>query len=153
MSILRPRSVLQLVLVGFCAAFAPLIIATLFTLQTLDKLAINHRQSSALLVEVTRLAQEIDSDVRDLERRAGQYYALVDPALAELFHQERADLVQKLKNLQGRIQLQGPEIIQLSKSVEGLQLETIDLVSRQPFNTPSMMASLKVRVFLRTIHT
>ena len=39
MSFWRPRSVLQLVLVGFFTALAPLCLAILFTVQTLEDLA------------------------------------------------------------------------------------------------------------------
>jgi two-component system sensor histidine kinase GlrK len=118
--------VLQLVLVGFCAALAPLIVATLFTLETLDTLAVKSHESSSLLVDVTRLAQDVESDLVELERRAGQYYALVDPALADLFERQRAALVGKLRSLQERIQLDLPEIRQLIVSIEEQSLETAD---------------------------
>ena len=137
MSILRPRSVLQLVLVGFCAALAPLIFATLFTLNTLDKLAVNSRQSAALLVDVTRLAQDIDGDLIELERRAGQYYALLDPALAELFGRERSVLLGKLANLQSRIQLDGPEIQRLMDAIDNLELDAAGPGGRLP-DTPGL---------------
>jgi two-component system sensor histidine kinase GlrK len=125
MAILRPRSVLQLVLVGFCAALAPLIIATLFTLQTLDKLALDNRESASLLVDVTRVAQDIANDLVELERRAGQYYALADPALADLFSRQRTELLGKLRDLENRVQTGGAEIRQLIASIDELSLDGI----------------------------
>ena len=107
---------------GFFAALAPLIIAAFFTLDTLDKLAIDNLESASLLVDMTRLAQDIESDLVELERRAGHYYALVDASIADLFTRQQAALLLKLRDLDHRIQLEGPEISQLIESIENLEL-------------------------------
>ena len=82
MSFWQPRSVLQLVLFSFFAALAPLCAAILFTMQTMGELADKDRDVTQLVVEVTRLGQEVQHEVLELERRAGQYLALSDPNLA-----------------------------------------------------------------------
>jgi two-component system sensor histidine kinase GlrK len=110
-------------MVGFCAALAPLIIATLFTLQTLDKLAVDNRENASRLVDVTRVAQDIANDLVELERRAGQYYALVDPALAQLFSRHRTELLGKLRDLENRVQRGRPEIRRLIASIDKLSLD------------------------------
>ncbi len=122
MSFWQPRSVLQLVLVSFFAALAPLSVAILFTVQTLGELADKNREVTHVVVEVTRLGQEIQRDVLELERRARQYLALAEPELAQLFGRERATLSEKLRALQERIPSQSPDIEGLLSSLTRLSL-------------------------------
>ena len=84
MSLWRPRSVLQLVLVGFFTALAPLCLAILFTVQTLEDLAADTRAVTRQVVEVTRLGQAIQAELLQLERHTRQYLTLSDPELARL---------------------------------------------------------------------
>ncbi len=100
MSFWQPRSVLQLVIVGFFAALAPVCVAVFFTIQTMEELTENHRSVTRLVVDVTRMGQDIHRDVLELERRARQFIALGDDDLANLFEHERVALSQELKKLQ-----------------------------------------------------
>ena len=75
----QPRSVLQLVLISFFLALAPLCAAILVTVQTLGGLADKNREVTRVVLEVTRLGEGVQSDVLDLERRARQYLALTQP--------------------------------------------------------------------------
>ncbi len=122
MSFWQPRSVLQLVLVSFFAALAPLCVAILFTVQTLGELADKNREVTQVVVEVTRLGQVIQRDVLELERRARQYLALAEPELAQLFERERTILSEKLRALQGRMPSQSPDIEGLLSSLTRLTL-------------------------------
>ena len=124
MSFWQPRSVLQLVLVSFFAALAPLGVAMLFTVQTLGELTDKDREATRLVVEDSRLEQEIQRDVLELERRARQYLALGEPELAQLFETERATLADKLDILQDRIASQSPDINGLKQSLARLNLAT-----------------------------
>ena len=124
MSFWQPRSVLQLVLVSFFTALAPLGVAMLFTVQTLGELTDKDREATRLVVEVNRLEQEIQRDVLELERRARQYLALGEPELAQLFEKERAILAEKLDLLQDRIASQSPDIMGLKRSLARLNLAT-----------------------------
>jgi two-component system, NtrC family, sensor histidine kinase GlrK len=120
MSFWQPRSVLQLVLVGFFAALAPLCAAILFTVQTLEELAASDRQVTRQVIEVTRLGQEIQGEIPEMERHARQYLALSDPELAALFQAERSTLLQKLDDLQQRMAQQSPDVIALLHAIEEL---------------------------------
>jgi two-component system sensor histidine kinase GlrK len=126
MSFWQPRSVLQLVLVSFFAALAPLCMAILFTVQTMGELADKGREVTRVVVEVTRLGQEIHSDVLDLERRALQYLALSDPDLAQLFERERTILSEKLQSLQDRMPSHSPDVEGLLQSLARLTLVADD---------------------------
>jgi len=116
MSFRQPRSVLQLVIVGFLAALAPVGVAVFFTIQTMEELTENHRSATRLVVDVTRMGHDIHRDVLELERRARQFIALGDDDLADLFEQERIALSQELKNLQSldaRLSSQSPDVAAL----------------------------------------
>ncbi|MFK8049511.1 MAG: ATP-binding protein [Halioglobus sp.] len=122
MSFWQPRSVLQLLLVSFFAALAPLCVAIMFTVQTLGELADKNREVTSLVVEVTRLGQEIQRDVLELERRARQYLALSDPEFAQLFARERKIVLEKLALLQDRMPSDGPDLEGLLNSLAKLTL-------------------------------
>jgi two-component system sensor histidine kinase GlrK len=128
MSFWQPRSVLQLVFVGFFAVLAPFVMAILFTVQTLDELTSNSRRFSQLVVEVTRLGQSVQGNLLELERRAGQYFALADPdpELAALFERERDLLSRDLQTLQQRLPSESPDVEGLLNSLQRLILTTAE---------------------------
>jgi two-component system sensor histidine kinase GlrK len=128
MAFWQPRSVLQLVLISFFAVLAPLGVAMLFTVQTLGELTDKDREVTRVVVEVTRLGQEIQGDVLELERRARQFLALAEPDLAELFDRERTTLSEKLQALQERIPSQSPDVAGLLQSLAQLTLATNDVI-------------------------
>ena len=122
MALWQPRSVLQLILVSFFAALAPLGVAILFTVQTLGHLADKNREVTRVVVDVTRLGQEVQGDVLELERRARQYLALAEPDLAELFERERASLADKLQDMHNRMPSNSPDVDGLLRSLARLTL-------------------------------
>ncbi len=126
MAFWRPRSVLQLVFFGFFAALAPLCVAILFTVQTLDELTDSARRSTRLVVEVSSLGQELQGNLLNLERRAGQYFALADPELKELFERERELLYSDLEALQELLPTDSPDVERLLHSLERLTLTTLE---------------------------
>ncbi len=136
MAFWQPRSVLQLVIFGFFAALAPLVVAILFTVQTLDELTSSSRRSTELVVEATRLGQSIQSNLRGLERRAGQYFALADPELAALFDRERNLLSGDLQTLHQRLPTESPDVEGLLQSLDRLVLTTAEEAVPEG-NTPS----------------
>ena len=140
----RPRSVLQLVLVSFFAALAPLCVAILFTVQTLAELADKNRQVTYVVVEVTRVGQEIQSELLELERRARQYVALAEPELAELFAKERDILTEKLQLLQDRMPSQSPDIEGLLQSLARLTLASIEQLQPEDALNAESVASQRL---------
>lgn len=122
MQVWQPRSLQQLVLVSIFAALAPLCLAILFTVNTLGRLSETNLEVNQTVVYATRLGQEIQRDVLELERRARQYLALADFELAELFERERSILIQKLGALQAAMPSQSPDIRRLMGSLERIEL-------------------------------
>ncbi|MEH6570593.1 MAG: HAMP domain-containing sensor histidine kinase [Halioglobus sp.] len=91
-------------------------------MQTMGELADKDRDVTQLVVEVTRLGQEVQHEVLELERRAGQYLALSDPNLAQLFEKERTILSEKLLKLQNRMPSSNPNAEGLLASLGRLTL-------------------------------
>jgi len=118
----QPRSLSQLILFSFFAALAPLGVAILFSVQTLAEMAEKNREITDIVLDVTRLGQEIRQDVLEIERRTRQYLAIADPELADLFELERARLTVKIKTLQELIPSDSTEINDLLGSLERLDL-------------------------------
>lgn len=122
MSLWQPRSVWQLVVVSFFAALAPLCVAILFTVQTLGELADRNRDVTQIVVDATRLGQEVQRDVLELERRARQFLALDDAELAQLFERERGILLEKLAALQERVPSNSSDVNSLLQSLARLTI-------------------------------
>lgn len=84
---LRPRSVRGLLLAGFVVVALPLIMATVLAVVYVDRLA---NQSQRLILEgvqVTRLSQQLTTNITAMERNARQYAVLNKPSLAERFNE------------------------------------------------------------------
>lgn len=121
----QPRSLLQLVLFSFFAALVPLSIAIWSTLQTLGDMAEENHALTRRVLEVTRLEQEIQRDILELERRARQHQALRDAKLAALFNQERAAVLHKLSLLQQELPTANTDLERLTASLQQLDLQAL----------------------------
>ncbi len=82
MSFSRPRSFLQLVLLGFVLVMLPLIIATINATLSVDRLANQSQQAVQNAAQVTKHSEEIAEHLIHMERAARQYHVLGD---ADLF--------------------------------------------------------------------
>lgn len=82
MSFSRPRSFLQLVLIGFVLVMLPLIIATINAALSVDRLANQSQQAVQNSAQVTKHSEELAEHLVHMERAARQYHVLGD---ADLF--------------------------------------------------------------------
>lgn len=99
MSFFQPKSVLQLVLIGFLVVVAPLCLAILYTVQTLGELSENSRSVTSQVITLNRHGQELQRDLLDLERRARQYLTLKNADLLELFNEEKKNVLLNINQL------------------------------------------------------
>ncbi|MEH6357484.1 MAG: HAMP domain-containing sensor histidine kinase [Pseudomonadales bacterium] len=99
----RPRSILQLMLFGLITVVAPLCVAIFYTVQTLDELARQNQSVNQQTISLTRSSQVFESSLLDLERRAGQYVALGDNDLLDLFVHEREQLLITLRQIESTL--------------------------------------------------
>ncbi|MBC7661843.1 MAG: HAMP domain-containing histidine kinase [Chitinophagaceae bacterium] len=84
---LQPRSILQLVLIGFLVVLLPVLGALVYGGRTMSRLSEEHRDHIVSVGESAEYLQKLASDLVDTERLARQYLLLDDKSLLELFNQ------------------------------------------------------------------
>jgi len=104
MSFSRPRSFLQLVLLGFVLVTLPLIIAIINAILSVDRLAAQSEQAVLAAAEITRHSQDIVEQLIDMERKARQYDVLGDVALFVAYKTAHEQFVSMTSDL-GRLPL------------------------------------------------
>lgn len=150
----RPRSLLQLVLIGFFTVMAPLCVAIFYTVHAFDRFAVNNSQMTQHLVALTRSSQLLQSELLDLERSAGQYQALGGVKLRLLFDQGLERLGSRLDEMESLVDADLRfYLLSLTAALEPLRLDPPAAV--EPFNPNPVRAifdkvnvlSLKLRHF------
>lgn len=84
---LQPRSILQLVLIGFLVVLLPVLAALVYNGRTMSRMSEEHRDHIVSVSESAEYLQKLASDLVDTERLARQFLLLGDNALLELFNQ------------------------------------------------------------------
>ncbi len=133
----RPKSIVQLVLIGITIVIAPLCAAILYTVQALDQQAVNANTVTRELVALTRQSQRLQTDLVDLERLARQYATLDDAKLLPLFettlatsHHELDLLEQQLDStLQQITQTLSNQLIMIAEGVQSFDRQYPDSYS------------------------
>jgi two-component system sensor histidine kinase GlrK len=125
MSLLQPKSVLQLVIIGFLVVVAPLCLAILYTVQTLGELSEDSRTVTVQVVNLNRHGQELQQDLLDLERRARQYQMLKNTDLLELFNEEKKEILFDINELRKESNNLGELPFQLYNNIFELDPSTI----------------------------
>lgn len=97
---LQPRSVLQLVLLGFLVVLLPLVLAIYNGVRALDTLAEQSRATVMDVVQATRSSQAVLESLSNMERTARQYELLGDAGFLKLFEQHHQALRQALDALE-----------------------------------------------------
>ncbi len=117
MSFSRPRSFLQLVLLGFVLVTLPLIIAVINATLSVDRLADQSEQAVLAAAEVTKHSQDIVEHLIDMERMARQYHVLDDAALFVAYKTAHEQFVSMTSDL-GRLPLDDYQQRQLQILIE-----------------------------------
>ncbi|OMH38012.1 HAMP domain-containing sensor histidine kinase [Motiliproteus sp. MSK22-1] len=129
----RPRSILQLMLIGFFTVIAPLCVAIFYTVQAFDQQALKNNRVTHELVALTRANQVLQSDLLDLERRAGQYAALGEKNLLAFFEEGHQRILAQLQQLEPLVDKERREKLgPLKDAVESLWFAII--VPGEPFD-------------------
>ncbi len=101
MSFSRPRSFLQLVLLGFVLVTLPLIIAIINATLSVDRLADQSEQAVLAAADVTKHTEDIVEHLIDMERKARQYHVLDDAALFVAYKTAHEQFVSMTSDLGG----------------------------------------------------
>ena len=96
----RPKSLNELILVGFGLVALPLLIAVLWALSSLDRLATQSEELVFTGVSATENNRLLTENLGSLERVARQYVILRNPDSLQLLRQDLATLENRLEEMQ-----------------------------------------------------
>lgn len=142
MSFWQPKSVLQLVVVGFFTTVAPLCLAILYTVHTLSDLSEQSRAVTGNVISINRQGQSLQTELLDLERRARQYVALNNDELLQLFRREKQGCLDKLEQLRLATPGSGTLLQELEDTVTVLDPVKTTLLNDQFSQLLSLRTSL-----------
>lgn len=99
MTIFKPRSILQLVVLSFFAVVTPLVVGLIVIAQQLEALSQESRDTVAAGAEAMRASRALIEQTSSLERNARQYSVLGDAELLELYTERRQALRETVEEL------------------------------------------------------
>ncbi|MBC7532485.1 MAG: HAMP domain-containing histidine kinase [Oligoflexus sp.] len=141
----QPRSILQLVLIGFLAVLLPVLAALIYGGRTMSRISEEHRDHIVSVSESAEYLQKLASDLVDTERLARQYLLLGDASLLQLLNQhldgmdedfepflsrskETSVAVKNMKELKEKLSMR-LNLGKALKSTDALTLATIDALN------------------------
>ena len=99
MKIFRPKSILQLILIGFAVVALPLVIALIYAAVSVDKLAVQSQRLISGAVRATEGGRVLVDQITAMERNLRQYQVLGDNKLLRVYEDNRAVFVDTLTSL------------------------------------------------------
>lgn len=96
---LRPRTLLQLLLIGFTLTALPLAIALTTAVIYLDRATEHGREAVVIAAQYMRSSQKLVDQVTSLERFARQYHVIGDAAFLKLYQDRYGEIGQLLGTL------------------------------------------------------
>lgn len=98
--ILHPRSIRNLILLGFSLVALPLVCALVYTAFYVEKLVVQSQETVLQAMRVTQSSNHLVDLITDMERNARQFQVLNDKSLLKLYAENHRDGQDILKNLQ-----------------------------------------------------
>lgn len=93
----RPNSIVQLILVGFTLAVLPLLVALLYAVVSVDRLAQQGERMVSHAVKATQGSRALIEQITQMERNVRQYQVLADQALFHAYEENRTQYVETLR--------------------------------------------------------
>lgn len=103
----RPNSIIQLILAGFALAVLPLVVALLYAVVSVDRLAEQSERVVTHAVKATQGSRALIEQITLMERNVRQYQVLGDEALFQVYEENRKQFVVTLTWL-GELPLPDP---------------------------------------------
>ncbi len=97
MKIFRPNSIVQLILAGFALAVLPLVVALLYAMVSVDRLAEQSQRVVTQAVKATQGSRTLIEQITLMERNVRQYQVLGDEALFQSYEENRKQFVVTLR--------------------------------------------------------
>ncbi len=128
MRLRRPRSLNGLILVGFGLVAVPLLVAVIWTLVNLDRLAAQSEQLVSTGVAAAENKRRLVGQLEQLERVARQYLVLRYPEAAQNLQRELASLEDGLASMTGLIAEAGAgeQSIAIGRGAQGIVRTLLD---------------------------
>jgi two-component system sensor histidine kinase GlrK len=98
--ILHPRSIRNLILLGFSLVALPLVCALVYTAFYVEKLVVQSQETVLQAMRATQSSNQLVDLITDMERNARQFQVLNDKSLLKLYAENHRDGQDILKNLQ-----------------------------------------------------
>ena len=139
----RPKSFLQLVLIGFVLIAAPLVVAVINATVYVSRLAAQSEHAVSYAIEVTQWSRMLSEHLLAMERSARQYQVLGDASLLLTYTATRKTYQQIMDKMLGL-----PQDIHLQDQLKSLmekEIEVFDVVQNNPYN--SAQSSKAIREF------
>ena len=92
----RPNSIVQLILVGFTLAVLPLVVALLYAVVSVDRLAEQSERVVTHAVKATQGSRALIEQITQMERNVRQYQVLMDAGLLQAYEENRQQYVATL---------------------------------------------------------
>jgi two-component system sensor histidine kinase GlrK len=99
-SVLRPKSILRLILTGFSLVALPLIVALVVATVSVDRLVTHGQQALLQSVFATQGSQALVEAIRAMERNARQYQVLGDEVLFGVYKENHTRFVDTARGLE-----------------------------------------------------
>lgn len=93
----RPNSIVQLILIGFTLAVLPLVVALLYAVVSVDRLAKQSERVVSHAVKATQGSRALIEQITLMERNVRQYQVLGDKVLFQAYEENRKQYVTTLK--------------------------------------------------------
>ena len=90
MKLSRPKSIVGLILLGFCLVATPLVVSSIRSLLYVDELSQRSERLVTLGMLLTKESELLGEKVTAMERNARQYQVVGDPSLLKLYEEKHA---------------------------------------------------------------
>lgn len=146
--LLRPRSLLHLVVLAFILVLAPLAVLLLSTLHTLEQVSVNGRMATQTIVVMAQHSQSLPENLLEMERSARQFQVLGDAKLRSLFLETAAQMQRDLSRL-CPLSAHSPARISVCTETTVLLASLQDRLGRIPHDSPEFVVALDDFALLR----
>jgi two-component system sensor histidine kinase GlrK len=127
MSVIHPKSIVQLVIIGFALVLAPLILVLVNISISVDDLASQGERALLQTADITQNSRILVERITDMERSARQYEVLGDSDLYDVFHNNHTKFLESINTL-SKFQLEASQKI-LIEQLRSYEEETFKRVT------------------------
>jgi two-component system sensor histidine kinase GlrK len=142
MRLYRPKSIRRLLLVGFALVVAPLILALIHAMYSVDQLVVQGQHALFASVRATHGSEQLANAITDMERNALQYKVLGDSALLEVYLENRQLFLDTVKRL-AELDLSAIHRKRLDMIID-MEGDVNNVLTNLPYNASETAAAVEI---------